>query len=264
MVELSWNVEQWTHISELDCTSPDKCHFLFAGSIDPLEDLADVAREENLWYHIDAAYGGFFMLCPQLKNRFKGIQESDSLVVDPHKGLNLPTGTGAVIFKRRHLSNEVYGSYMQEINEDELSPTDISPELSRHFRGVRMWLPLQVLGVAPFRSMLLEKQLLAQYFMKGIKKSPHFQVGPEPDLSIVLFRFNPIGCQDDLKLLNQQIVEEVQAEGRVFFSSTTIQDTFWLRLAILNFRTHLEHLDEAIHVINRIANQVWQRWRKIK
>jgi aromatic-L-amino-acid decarboxylase len=202
------------------------------------------------------------MLCLDMADKFKGIERSDSLTVDPHKGLNLPTGTGAIIVRDgRYLrvGGNRYGSYMQDIIDgSELSPTDVSPELSRHFRGLRMWLPLQLYGVTAFRAMLAEKRLLALYFRSAIARQPNFEVGPEPDLSVVLFRFVPDDCRDHT-LVNKMIAESVARDGRVFFSSTTVEGIFWLRLAVLNFRTHLPHVDEAVAAIKEIAAKVWKQ-----
>src|SRR5699024_2281318 len=142
------------------------------GAIDPLDDIADIAAKNNLWFHVDAAYGGFFVLTSK-KPAFKGIERADSLVVDPHKGLFLPYGLGAVLVKDREAvlqSNLSTGNYLQDAVADDaaLNPANVSPELTKHFRGMRMWLPLQLHGVKPFVACLEEKLLLTAYFREKL------------------------------------------------------------------------------------------------
>lgn len=223
------------------------------GAIDPLDALADVAAEEDLWYHVDGAYGGAFVLVDELRPRLAGIERADSVVVDPHKGLFLPYGTGAVLVRDpRHLapSHAHRGAYLQDVTDvlDEPSPADLSPELTRHFRGLRMWLPLVLHGVARFRAALHEKHLLAVHF-RARAVALGFEVGPEPDLSVVLFRWVPE--RGDANEVNRRVLGAVLDDGRVFLSSTTIDGTFWLRVAILCFRTHMDRVEHVLGVLER-------------
>jgi glutamate/tyrosine decarboxylase-like PLP-dependent enzyme len=131
------------------------------GAIDPLDEIAQLSEKHNLWYHIDGAYGGFFMLCESKKPLFKGIEKADSLVIDPHKGLFLPYGIGAVLIKDREIvykSHHYTANYMQDaIHEKRDNPADVSPELTKHFRGLRMWIPFKIHGIEPFTACLNEK-----------------------------------------------------------------------------------------------------------
>lgn len=224
------------------------------GAVDPLEALADVAAREGLWLHVDGAYGGAFVLVPELRARLAGIERADSLVVDPHKGLFLPYGTGAVLVRdARHLapSHAHRGAYLQDVLdvEDEPSPADLSPELTRHFRGLRMWMPLLLFGLGPFRAALHEKHLLARLFHARAARLG-FEVGPEPDLSVALFRYVPRDGGDP-DAFNRRLLAAVLEDGRVFLSSTTIGGAFWLRVAILCFRTHRERVEHLLGVLER-------------
>ncbi len=138
------------------------------GSVDPLNPIGKLATRFSAWYHIDAAYGGLFALCEETNDLFEGMELSDSIVLDPHKTLFLPYGTGALLVRdREHLltSHAAGADYMQDaIHIRATSAATVSPELTKHFRGLRMWLPLQVLGIAPFRAGLAEKLHLARYF----------------------------------------------------------------------------------------------------
>ena len=131
--------------------------------------------------------------------------------------------------------------------QEEMSPADLSPELTRHFRGLRLWLPLKLLGVAPFRAALEEKLLLARYFYQAIQEIDGFEVGPYPDLSIVTFRYIP--KRGEANAFNQKLVEAIQDDGRIFLSSTTLGGKFILRLAVLSFRSHLANIEQTIEVL---------------
>jgi len=216
------------------------------GAIDPLDELGNIAKKFNCWFHVDAAYGGFFILTDRGKNKLIGLDKSDSVVMDPHKGLFLPYGTGAVLVKNKHNLYESHyynANYMQDasLNNEELAPADLSPELSKHFRGLRLWFPLKLAGVSAFKNALEEKLLLAQYFYEQLKEIKGFEVGPYPDLSVVTYRYIPkTGNADEF---NKKLIREIQEEGKVFISSTILNGKFTLRAAILSFRTHLDTVD---------------------
>jgi glutamate/tyrosine decarboxylase-like PLP-dependent enzyme len=227
------------------------------GAMDPLEKIGGICQKHDLWFHVDAAYGGFFMLADvenpdgsTIKDTFKGIELSDSLAIDPHKGLFLAYGVGAVLIKnvKAQMTSHYYrANYMQDadITSDELNPADLSPELTKHWRGLRMWLPLQLYGLKPFKAALEEKIWLCRYFYEEIQKLG-FKVGPFPDLSVCIYRFMPES--GDANEFNLRLVEHVQRDGRIFISSTSINGEVWLRLAVLSFRTHLREIDILLEV----------------
>ena len=222
------------------------------GSVDPITDISSIAQRYKLWLHIDAAYGGFFVLCDSGKSILKGLDQSDSIVMDPHKGLFLPYGTGAVLIKDKMsmLKSHYYeADYMQDALDpaNEVAPADLSPELSKHFRGLRMWLPLKLAGVGSFKAALEEKILLARYFYERLSIVDGFELGPYPDLSVVTYRYKPE--HGDINSFNKKLVNEVQKDGRVFISSTMLNGNFTLRLAVLAFRTHLETVDTLLEVL---------------
>lgn len=226
------------------------------GAIDPLEKMATIAEKYGVWFHVDAAYGGFFILTSK-KEQFKGIERADSLVVDPHKGLFMPYGVGAVLIKdaKTALKSNLYtANYMQDAQMDDLTtdPANLSPELTKHFRGLRMWLPLQLHGIQPFKACLEEKLLLTQYFRDKLKDLG-FKVGPEPDLSVSYFWYPQHENQDKF---NERLMDLIHKDGDVFLSSTRVVDQFVIRIAILSFRTKLHTIDLAIKMIERALKQV--------
>jgi len=227
------------------------------GAVDPLTEIGSIAEKYKLWFHVDAAYGGFFVLCDSGKAVLQGLNKSDSIVMDPHKGLFVPYGSGAVLVKNKIQlleSHHYQANYMQDASTstDELSPADLSPELSKHFRGLRLWLPLKLIGLAPFRAALEEKIQLARYFYQELQSIEGIELGPYPELSVVTFRCLP--KSGDANEFNKKLVNEIQRDGKVFLSSTMLNGKFVIRLAVLAFRTHLDTIDLAIDIIkNKIG-----------
>jgi aromatic-L-amino-acid decarboxylase len=222
------------------------------GAVDPADAIAEVTEEFQMWLHIDAAYGGFFILSEEGRRVIQGLERSDSIVMDPHKGLFLPYGTGAALVKdgKRLAASHYYtANYLQDALSytDESSPADLSPELTRHFRGLRMWLPLKVHGLAAFRACIVEKLWLARYFWAELEHIPHMERGPYPDLSVVLYRYVPE--TGDANAFNELLVKRLHEDGRVFLTSTKIDGVFYLRLACLSFRTHVHTIDLALTML---------------
>jgi glutamate/tyrosine decarboxylase-like PLP-dependent enzyme len=210
---------------------------------------------------VDAAYGGFFLLTDHGRQMMRGIERSDSAILDPHKGLFIPWGSGIVIVRDAKLleaSNSYSGNYMQDAVRESgvLSPADVSPELTKHFRGLRMWLPLILVGLKPFRAALEEKLLLARYFYDEIQQLG-FETGPSPDLSIVTFRWNPPGTDPErVNDINRGIVDALRSDGRIFLSSTMLDGKFVIRLAVLGFRTHRRSIDLALRLLKEQASTI--------
>ncbi|NCA69636.1 MAG: aminotransferase class V-fold PLP-dependent enzyme [Sphingobacteriia bacterium] len=234
------------------------------GAIDPLDALADLAAEHGAWFHVDAAYGGFFMLLDELRERFSGIERSDSLVIDPHKSLFLPSGTGALLVRDGRLLLDAHhytANYMQDAwhSGDELSPADLSPELTRHYRGLRMWLPLMLHGTAPFKACLREKLLLTRYFRMRMRELPGFILGPEPDLSVTFYRLD---TRDPAlaDVANHRLAEAIRADGRLFVSTSVIDGRVFIRLATLSFRTHRRHIDLLLELLREKGREIAARY----
>ncbi len=223
------------------------------GNVDPLDAIADVATEHKLWFHVDGAYGGFFILSDLVKDKFVGVNRSDSIVMNPHKTLYTPFGLGAAIIKNGELLYKAHhytASYLQDNypEQDELSPADLGPELTRHFRALRLWLPLKLIGVAPFRAALSEKILLTRYAYERLQKQDGFEMGPYPELSTFAFRYLPE--EGDVDSFNKRLIEELRKDGRIFLSSTVLDGIYMIRVNVLSYRTHLDTMDLAIDVIN--------------
>ena len=225
------------------------------GAVDDLDALADLARRENLWFHVDGAYGGFFMLTEKGRERMRGIGQADSITLDPHKGLFLPYGTGSLLvrngeaLKRAHQLSADYLPAMQE-DPDLVDFCLYSPELSRDFRGLRVWLPMKMHGIGVFRRNLEEKLELTRWATEQLRTIPGIEILAEPQLSIVAFRLKRAGMDvQALNRLNQTFLDKINERKRIFMTGTKLGEMLALRICILSFRTHLDRMQQGMEDI---------------
>lgn len=223
------------------------------GAIDPIADVAAIARRHGMWVHADAAYGGFFRLAETHAAPLAALSECDSITLDPHKGLFLPYGTGCLLVKDAlHLRRAHQGeaAYLNDVasEDDAVNFSDLSPELSREFRGLRLWLPLKLYGLEAFRAQIEEKLALARLVYDELSQDPRFEVLAPPELSVVAFRLRG---RDDRA--NAELLRRINARKRVLLSSTVLQGRLTLRVAIVSFRTHEDRVREAIASIRNEA-----------
>jgi aromatic-L-amino-acid decarboxylase len=219
------------------------------GTVDPLGQIADLVESEEMWLHIDAAYGGFFQLTERGRRALPGIERAHSMALDPHKGLSIPFGVGALLVRDERALVDAHqgrGAYLRD-EDSYLGVRDIAslgPELSRPFRGLSVWLPLQMHGVAPFRDALDSSLDVAEHAYERLRGVRGIETPWRPDLWIVAFRF-----EDDE--LGRAAWEAVNADRHAHLSPTIIDDRFVLRFAILNRRTTTDHVDHAIDIIEK-------------
>lgn len=231
------------------------------GAVDDLARLAEIARREGLWYHVDAAYGGFFTLTERGRRLFAGIERADSIALDPHKGLFLPYGTGGLLVRdvdALRKAHAVSGDYMPPMQEDRDRPdfSQLSAELSRGWRGLRVWLPIAMHGIVPFRNNLDEKLDLAIWAAEELRKIPGIEILAEPQLSIVAFRLRRAELSEEaLNALNRDLLLRINARGRVHLTSTMLGGRLAIRICVLSFRTHLDRMREGIENIHAAVEQ---------
>jgi aromatic-L-amino-acid decarboxylase len=230
------------------------------GAVDNLPALAEIAQRGRLWFHVDAAYGGCFLLTAHGKAVMKGIEHADSVTLDPHKGLFLPYGTGSLLvrdgpaLKRAHGVSAVYLPSVEE-DGDLVDFSQMSPELSREIRGLRVWLPFKMHGVAPFRRNLEEKLALTRWAAEELRKIPGIEIVAEPQLSVVAFRLVRPGLETSaLNQLNRHVLQSANARKRVHLSGTTLNGDFVIRVCVLSFRTHLDRVRMCLDDIRAAVN----------
>lgn len=200
----------------------------------------------------------------------RGLHLADSITLDPHKGLFLPFGTGSLIVReqntllRAHQTKSV--SYLPDMQEDEgmVDFCEISPELSRDFRGLRVWLPIKLLGIQPFREALEEKLALVDWATQELRKIPHVEIIAAPQLSIVAFRLTDDGLDTEAhNSLNRACLADIKARQRVLLTGTMLDDTFVLRICVLSFRTHQTRMEMCLSDIRNTSHTQLTRVRKI-
>jgi aromatic-L-amino-acid decarboxylase len=218
------------------------------GAVDPLPAIARLCSDHHLWFHVDGAYGGFFMLTDGGQKVLAGLELADSLVLDPHKGLFLPYGCGAVLVRDGSRLKNAFsfgGDYLEDVADREhSSPADYSPELTRHFRALRLWISLKLNGIERFRAALDEKLLLARLAYERLAALPALEMGPPPQLSIVTFR-----VRGDDDAATERLLRRILGGGRVHLSSTRLGGRTFLRLCVLCFRSHCEDVEVALSEI---------------
>jgi aromatic-L-amino-acid/L-tryptophan decarboxylase len=220
------------------------------GAVDPLEAVADVCAREGLWHHVDGAYGAFFHMVPELRPLLAGLSRADSLALDPHTGLFLPYGTGAVLVRDGQALRAAHAAtagYLPAVPDDVLDPSQYGPELSRPFRGLRVWLPVKLLGTARLRAAVAEKRALALHAAERIAQVPGLALVAPPQLSLLAFRCEWPGSsaaqRDDA---TRRLLAAVNARQRVMLSGCTAGGSYLARICVLSFRTRRDRVQAAL------------------
>ncbi len=229
------------------------------GAVDDLDALADIASRESMWLHVDAAYGGFFLLTERGRKIMRGIDRADSVTLDPHKALFLPYGTGSLLvrdgqaLRKAHTLHAEYLPAMQQ-DSDLIDFCMYSPELSRAFRGLRVWLPFKMHGAGPFRANLDEKLDLTRWAADQLRGIPGIEIVAEPQLSVVAFRLVRPGLgPEELNALNRVFLDRINARKRVYLTATTLRGNFVVRICVVSFRTHMDRMAAALEDIRAAA-----------
>lgn len=216
------------------------------GSVDNLTELSKISKEYGMWLHADGAYGALFMLTEKGKGFFKDISQTDSLAFDPHKALQLPYGTGCLIVKDAEdmlFNYHADDSYMPPVTDGIYDYADITPELSREFRGLRVWLPLKVLGIGPFKLNLEEKLKLTEWLSEELSTMPKLKLHRSPDLTILTFSHR----DGDQK--TKELLETLNGSNEIFLSSCMINGQLAIRFCLLGHKLHFNRLEKVMEFI---------------
>jgi aromatic-L-amino-acid decarboxylase len=231
------------------------------GAVDPLEAIGEICRREGLWHHVDGAYGAFFLCCRELHELLKGLSAADSLTLDPHKGMFLPYGTGALLVRDGGALRAAYqssASYLPAASDAEefYDPSQHGPELSRGFPGLRVWLSLKFFGTAAFRDAIAQKRRLALDACRRLSALPGIVVDAPPELSLMAFHVSwPGASKEDENAATKTMVEQTTRRKRVMITGCTSHGRFMGRVCVLNFRTHERHIDQLVEdVASTIGN----------
>ena len=232
------------------------------GAVDPLSDIATVAKEFSLWFHIDGAYGAPAALDESKRSLFKGLKQADSVSLDPHKWLYAPLDCGCLLFREASKAQLAFGNedadYIKvlEQNDDEsFAFWNYGPELSRRFRALKLWLTLRYYGVNRIAAAITEDNGLAGYLAELVEAAQDFELLSRPQLSICCFRYLPAkmkaATDAEIDEFNERVMFAVQRGGRAYISSATIKDKFALRVCITNFRTTRADIEQTLEIIRQ-------------
>ena len=234
------------------------------GATDPLQELASLSRREGLWFHVDAAYGGFAVLTADGRETFRGIEEADSITLDPHKWFFQPYETGCLMVRDTRVLESAFRilpEYLQDtaLGEEQVNFADRGVQLTRRFRALKVWMSIQMLGVGAFREAIQESMDLARKAEAYILASETLEMLGPAALGIVCFRFNPPGKTLDpqaLEGLNLSIQNGIVDSGLAMMSSTRLRGAFSLRLAIMNYRSRWEDVLATLQAAEEIGGRL--------
>jgi aromatic-L-amino-acid decarboxylase len=236
------------------------------GAVDPLDALADLAAAEGMWNHVDGAYGAFFQLCDETRPVLRGIERADSLTLDPHKGMFMPYGTGALLVRDGRTllaAHAATAGYLPEMPsaDDFYDPSQHGPDLSRGFPGLRMWLTIKMYGSDAFRAAIAEKRALAVDAAARVTTIPHVVMDAAPELSLFPFHVTWPGAtlaQEDEA--TRAVMAETSNRGRVMISGAVAGGRYVGRVCVLSFRTHAPQIDALVEDLAAAIHDVVGRY----
>jgi glutamate/tyrosine decarboxylase-like PLP-dependent enzyme len=233
------------------------------GAVDDLASIATICKANDLWFHVDGAYGIPAAVIPAYQHLFNGITEADSVALDPHKWLYAPLEAGCTLVKNpQHLtdtysSHPVYYNFDSHAEEPILNFYEYGFQNSRGFRALKVWMALQQIGKSGYIDLIGKDIALSEMMFEEARKHAELEAVSQ-SLSITTFRYVPPGAHADdyLNKLNEKLLNELQREGEVFLSNAVIDGKYCLRACLVNFRTTPEDIVETIQVIVRRGRQV--------
>ena len=229
------------------------------GAVDPLVQLADLCRREDLWLHADGAYGAAAVLCERGKQALPGLERVDSLSLDPHKWLFQPIEIGCVLVRDRRLLHEaftIHPEYLQDVHRDReaVNFCDHGIQLTRGFRALKLWMSIQVFGMDAFRRAVDRGFDLAELAERILRESPRWEVTTPAQMAVVTFRYViPGKTEEELDALQTRIVDGLRAEGFALATSTRLRGRTALRLCTINPRTTDEDIRATIEHMARLG-----------
>lgn len=235
------------------------------GAVDPLNALAEFCRTENLWFHVDAAYGGPAARTEAAGRFFHGLERADSVVVNPHKWMYVPVEASCILVRDPSALRDTFHITADYLREDRAAPDDTpidfkdySPQLSRSFRALKVWMTFKAYGARKLRAAVEHNIDTMRYLADRIDRSPDFvRLAPVP-LSVVCFQYRTpdasvYGDDDYLNALNTRLCEALERDGRVFLWGTTINGKKALRACTVNHRVRREDVDFLLEVIRELG-----------
>jgi aromatic-L-amino-acid decarboxylase len=238
------------------------------GAIDPLSEISDICKNNELWFHVDGAYGAPAAVLPEATPQLKALSEADSVAVDPHKWLYTPLEAGCILVRNPQYLIETFSFHPEYYNFDQIDDDaqinyyEFGPQNSRGFRALKVWLGLRQVGRKGYIQMIRKDIELAKLLYQNLEKYPELEAFTQ-NLSITTFRFKPADLQKETKTvedyldkLNRELLNQLQVGGEVFVSNAIINGKFVLRTCIVNFRTSKKDIEALPEIVIRIGKSV--------
>jgi len=225
-------------------------------SVDPLPAIADVARREGIWLHVDAAYAGNAAVCPEYRVLLKGWERADSIVFNPHKWLFTPVDCSLLYLRDVELLRSAFSLVPEYLRTPERGVTnlmDYGIQLGRRFRALKLWMVIRGFGAEGIRERIRLHCALGREFAEWVAREPGFEVVAPVPFSTVCFRATPRGSPESQDAANERILARVNDSGHVFLSHTKLRGRVVLRLTVGNLRTTREHVERAWALIREAA-----------
>ena len=239
------------------------------GVIDNLTEIARICREEDLWFHVDGAYGGFAAMLPDVSLELRALSEADSIAVDPHKWLYAPLEAGCALVRDPEKLREAFAYHppYYHFGVQAINYLDYGPQNSRGFRALKVWLALQHVGRKGYEQMLADDIQLAKTLYELVAQKPELEAFTH-SLSITTFRYVPRDLNEPdkkneeyLNQLNTELLTRLQSTGEAYISNAVIDGRFALRACIVNCRTSLADIEALPEVVLRMGREVDAEWR---
>jgi glutamate/tyrosine decarboxylase-like PLP-dependent enzyme len=233
------------------------------GAIDPLDAIADVCARQDVWFHIDGAYGGPGILDERVAGNFKGIERADSLAIDPHKWLCVPVECGCAMVRDGNLLRQTFSLVPPYVQVEEGKGIGGLPwyaeygfQQTRGFRALKTWMTLAHAGRAGLSASIRRSNDLARVLAERIEAHPRLELVVPPTLSIVCFRYLPERSETSLDAFNKMLMEQIQADGQAFVTQAIVDGQFSLRANVLHPGTSESDLDALIEEVARIGGTI--------
>ena len=233
------------------------------GTVDPLGLLADICDEEDIWFHVDAAYGGAVIISDSHRHALEGIEKASSITVDPHKWFFQPYEIGCLLVRnRRWLANTFTEKpeYLRDVegNQSEINFYDYGVQLTRSFKALKMYMTLKTFGLNAFKQAIDYNIDLAERVENILRKSKVWEIVSPATLAVINFRFNPYKMnhsETQLDQINQNISKNIIQSGEALLTTTKIHNQLVLRMCLINPRTTIHHVMETLEKCEQFANE---------
>ena len=232
-------------------------------SIDPVAKMAEICQRHNIWFHVDAAYGGAAAMLPEYQKKFFGWELADSIIVNPHKWLFTPIDCSVLFCRKPEILKQAFSlvpEYLRTAEGDEVKNyMDYGVALGRRFRALKLWMIIRAYGTKKIQDVIRTHIQWAQELAAKINAHPDFEMMAPTPFSTLVFRFRPENITEEkLNELNEKLLEKINATGDVFLSHTKLRGKLVIRLAIGNLKTTHDDVLLAWDIIQREAEKIFK------